>query len=313
MAQATPLTAEVRQIKLRAADGGALPAFAPGAHIAIRVSHHGTGGTAQRAYSLVNSTTCPDTYEIAVKHETAGAGGSRFMHALVPGDSVRASMPKNDFGLHQAPHQAVLIAGGIGITPILSMARWLDRAGQSFHLHFAARTPQAMPYRDEAQALGGDRATLYFDHGDPSRGMPLARILGAPDAGRHVYVCGPQPLVDAVVSTVRALGWPARNVHLERFGTTTPQSGDQACRVVLARSGITLDVPAAQTILDAMIDAGLDPMFDCRRGECGVCAQRVLCGEPDHRDYALSAEQQDVDRLICVCVSRARGELVLDA
>ncbi|WP_432260495.1 PDR/VanB family oxidoreductase [Cupriavidus sp. TMH.W2] len=313
VAQTTPLTAEVRQLILRAADGGALPAFSAGAHLAVCVQPHGTGSAAQRAYSLLNSTAQSGHYEIAVKHEAHGAGGSRFMHALAPGDRLRAGMPKNDFALHAAPHHAVLIAGGIGITPILSMARWLDRAGQPFQLHYAARTPRAMPYRDEAAALGSARATLYFDHGEPSRGMPLEQILGAPAAGRHVYVCGPRPLIDAVVSAARAYHWPAENVHLELFGNTVPQAGDQPCRVVLARSGITLEVPAAQSILDAMIGAGLDPMFDCRRGECGVCAQRVLRGEPDHRDYALSTGQHEVERLMCVCVSRARGELVLDA
>ncbi|MGQ7934992.1 PDR/VanB family oxidoreductase [Paraburkholderia sp. D1E] len=328
VADIVPLTAEITSLILKAADGGPLPAFSGGAHIKFQVeladgaSHPGTlpdtlkkaPAPGERCYSLVNSADQSDYYEIAVKLETAGAGGSRFMHALRTGEHIRAALPKNDFPLHDEPHEAVLIAGGIGITPILSMAKELSAKGAAYRLHYASRSPETMAYRTGVSQLCGEQASLYFDYGDPTQGMPLADVIGQPVPNRHLYVCGPRPLIDAVIAIARAQQWPPGHVHFELFGAPLPQTGDRPCRVVLQRSGVTLDVPAEKSILDAMIDAGLDPMFDCRRGECSVCAVRVLSGTPEHRDYALSDDDRDQAHLMCVCVSRAReGELVLDA
>ncbi|HZZ03919.1 PDR/VanB family oxidoreductase [Paraburkholderia sp.] len=327
VADTDPLTAEISSLKLKAADGGPLPAFSGGAHIKFRVDLTDgakdpvtlpgalrTPTRGERCYSLVNSDDQSGYYEIAVKREAAGAGGSRFMHALRTGEHVRAALPTNDFPLHDEPHEAVLMAGGIGITPILSMAKELSAKGAPYRLHYAARSPETMAYRTGISHLRGEQASLYFDYGDPARGMPLAEVIGQPAPNRHLYVCGPRPLIDAVVATARAQQWSAGHVHFELFGAPTPQAGNRPCRVVLQRSGLTLDVPAEKSILDAMIDAGLDPMFDCRRGECSVCAVRVLSGTPEHHDYALSDDDRDHEHLMCVCVSRAReGELVLDA
>jgi ferredoxin-NADP reductase len=333
VADTVSLTAEIRSLTLKAADGGPLPAFSAGAHVVFKVdlADRETDGAAaapapapapvaatsrfaERSYSLINNTEQSVHYEIAVKLESAGAGGSRFMHALAPGARIRAKLPKNDFALCDGPHEAVLIAGGIGITPILSMTRALSARGTEYCLHYASRTPETMAYRSAVSHVCGERATLYFDYGDPSQGMPLAKVIGPPAPYRHLYVCGPRPLIDAVIATARELKWPASQVHFELFATPAPQTGDRPFRVVLQRSGLTLEVPAEKTILDAMIDAGIDPMFDCKRGECSVCAVRVLSGTPDHRDYALSDDDRDQDHLMCVCVSRAReGELVLDA
>lgn len=318
VADSRPLTPDIKAISLKHVDGDPLPPFCAGAHLKVRVAlgdetHAGTPVWAERAYSLINSTGPFTQYDIAVKREATGTGGSRYMHRLSVGERIDAAPPRNDFALHAAPHEAVLIAGGIGITPIWSMARACVAANQPFTLHYAARGSEQMAFRDEVSRLCGARAHLYFDGGDPARGVPLAEAIGHAQANRHIYVCGPRPLIDAAIATARALQWPADHVHFELFGIA-PQSGDRACHVVLERSGKTLDVPAHQSILDAMIEAGLDPMYDCRRGECGVCALRVLSGEPDHRDYALSNDDRDQDHLMCVCVSRARGDvLVLDA
>lgn len=327
VADTVPLTEEIRSLTLKPADGGPLPVFSAGAHIMFQVAlADGASDTAtlqgalktapcaERSYSLVNSDDQSGYYEIAVKLEPEGRGGSRFMHALRRGDRVRAALPKNDFPLHEKPHEAVLIAGGIGITPILSMAKELGSRGAAYRLHYASRSPETMAYRTGIAQMCGERGHLYFDHGDPARGIPLAEAIGQPASARHLYVCGPRPLIDAVIGTARALQWPADHVHFELFSAPVVQKGDRACRVVLHRSGLTLGVPADKSILDAMIEAGIDPMFDCRRGECGVCAVRVLSGTPDHRDYALSDDDRNQEHLMCVCVSRViEGELVLDA
>ncbi|MFM0251649.1 PDR/VanB family oxidoreductase [Paraburkholderia sediminicola] len=323
VADTAALTAEIRSLTLKSIDGGPLPAFSAGAHLLFQVEL-GDGGPSpgtpeasrpgERCYSLVNSTDQSGYYEIAVKLETAGSGGSRFMHALKPGDRIRATLPKNDFPLHRDQHEALLIAGGIGITPILSMTAELSEQGAAYRLHYASRSPETMAYQARITQLCGERRHLHFDYGDPSQGMPLAEVIGQPASNRHLYVCGPRPLLDAVIATARALQWASSHVHFELFGAPLSQTGDRPCRVVLQRSGMTLDVPAEKSILDAMIDAGIDPMFDCRRGECSVCAVRVLSGTPEHRDYALSDDDRDHENLMCVCVSRAReGELVLDA
>lgn len=315
VAEQQMLTADTCRLVLRAADAGPLPPFQAGAHLRFHLPLPDAREGTERAYSLVNGASAnpPPFYEIAVKADPAGKGGSRYMHALSVGDRLQACLPKEDFSLHPQPHCAILIAGGIGITPILSMARRLAADGRSFHLHYATREPDGMAYRDETEAFGAGAATLYFDQGDPARGMPLGEVLGSPAPDRHAYVCGPRKLIDATIAAARALRWPDANVHFELFGTA-PQAGDRAARVVLQRSGIALDVPASKSILDAMLDAGLDPIFDCKRGECGVCALRVVHGDVDHRDYALSDSQRGQEGLMCVCVSGARGaELVLDA
>ncbi|WP_322056377.1 PDR/VanB family oxidoreductase [Paraburkholderia sp. J63] len=305
-------TAEIRGFTFKSVQGASLPGFSAGAHIGVQtITTEDMSLDTERSYSLINSVDQSGQYEIAVKFEENGRGGSRRMHALKLGDRVRATLPKNDFSLHAGPQEAVLIAGGIGITPILSMARALAAAGTKFEFHYACRTPESTAFHQEVMQSCGSSANMYFDHGDPSRGMNLKKVLACPSAKRHVYVCGPRPLIDALIATSRELNWDAGHVHFELFGAPVAAAGDRTCSVELRRSQRVLNVGPQQSILDAMIDAGLDPMFDCRRGECGVCAVRVLEGQVDHRDYALSGE--DRAEQMCVCVSRAKGEkLVLD-
>ena len=306
------LTAEIKHLVLRRPGRETLPPFEAGAHIDFRVDL-ASGAKDFRSYSLINSEGDPCHFEIAVKREADGRGGSRFMHALQVGDRVVCTPPGNQFALVQEPHHALLIAGGIGITPILSMARTLQARGIEFDLHYGARQPDLMAFRDDVMQATGNRAGLYFDQGPAPRAMDLPRMLRAPDAARHVYVCGPKPLLDAVRLLASELGWPEHHVHFEVFGAVA-QAGDQPLTVMLQQSGRTLQVPARQSILDAMIEAGLDPIFDCKRGECGTCAVKVLSGTPDHRDYALSNSDREDDRLMCTCVSRCTSTtLTLDA
>ena len=302
------LTPAIRRLTLVSADGSPLPVATPGAHIGIDVPIDAR--TQRRAYSLVASTD--NEYEIAVQLEPSSTGGSRWVHALEVGMELDVGTPLNAFELAPNAVHSVLIAGGIGITPILSMARALRASQASFALHYAARDAASMAYHDEVQTLA--EATCWLDGGDPRNGLPLALAIGEPAPDRHLYVCGPAGLIDAALACARTLGWPEHQLHSERFLAQSAGDGaDQAFEVELAASGRTLTVPADRTILEVMIEAGLDPMFDCKRGDCGVCATQVLDGDPEHRDICLSAADHDSGQF-CPCVSRARSpRLVLDA
>ncbi|CAB3807003.1 Carnitine monooxygenase reductase subunit [Paraburkholderia caffeinitolerans] len=304
------LTPAIRRLRLVAADGAPLPAFTAGAHIGVHVPLGER--TQRRAYSLVNAHGPADHYEIAVLLEPASSGGSRWMHALQAGDEFDIDAPRNDFALATGARRHLLIAGGIGITPILAMAHALGAAGEPYALHYAARDASSMAYHDEVGAL--PVATRWFDGGDPRHGIPLAETIGKPEAGAHLYVCGPAGLIAATLAAARALGWPDDALHSELFAATPAAPGDAEApfEVRLAASDRVLVVPPGTSILDVMIDAGLDPLYDCKRGDCGVCATQLIDGEPDHRDICLS----DDDRArgaFCPCVSRAKSAcLVLD-
>lgn len=302
------LTPTIRRLLLVPVDGAQLPAFSAGAHIGLHVPIDGR--MQRRAYSLVNAPDHTGHYEIAVQLEASGSGGSRWVHALTTGAELEVSAPRNDFPLDAATEDALLIAGGIGITPILAMARTLKASGTRYALHYAARDAASMAYRTDVLAMPA--TTCWLDGGEPRNGMPLAATIGAPQAGRHLYVCGPRPLIDAVLAQAAALGWPDTQVHSELFTAAQDTTGDTGFEVLLKSSNLTLKVAAGTSILDAMIDAGLDPLYDCRRGDCGVCTTQVIDGTPDHRDICLSgADRARGD--FCPCVSRARSSrLVLD-
>lgn len=299
------LTPRVRKLVLGPADGRPLPAYEAGAHIELHVPVSANGVLLHRAYSLVRPAGESNTLEIAVQLEENGSGGSRWVHGLRHGDELTANAPRNLFALQGASQQPLLLAAGIGITPILCMALELERQGLTHEMHYVARTRELAAYADEVTALGG--ATCWFDEGDPSRGIPLPTVIGAPVAGRHLHVCGPKAFIGAVLETARQLGWPEGQLHCELFTGTLAEQGDHAFEVELKDSGRTLSVAADQTILEAMEQAGMDPLFDCRRGDCGICVARVLGGDADHRDVCLSAREHEAGNF-CVCVSRARGE-----
>lgn len=305
------LTSTIRKLHLAATDGRLVPQVSAGAHLKFELPLEGTGSR-ERCYSLVSRPGQAGGYEIAVHRDPKSTGGSLYMHGLSIGDELTVIGSKNDFGLADNADHSILIAGGIGITPILSMACELDRRQASFFLHYACRTPEAMAYRVEAERFGPARTRLYFDGGRPEEGLQLPAVLASPRPGTHIYVCGPRPLIDATIATAREIGWDPGQVHFELFSNGAV-TGGRRLQVELRRSRLKLDVGPDQTILDAMIEAGCDPMFDCKRGECGACSVKVLEGEAEHHDYCLS-EDDRADNMMCVCVSRARSlNLVLDA
>jgi vanillate O-demethylase ferredoxin subunit len=315
VAEVRELNAAVRELRLRSADGRALPGYSAGAHVRVQVEL--PEGEDWRDYSLINLSTERDTsvavdeYRIAVLMEAQGRGGSHYMHRIKPGDELVLEVPKNDFML--APEgRAVLVAGGIGVTPLLSMAAERSRSGAPWRMVYAGRSRELMAFLPELQAMAGDALEL---HVDAERGGPLdvEALLDGCSAQDRLYVCGPKPLLDAVLAASEARHWEAGRVHFELFTAPAPQAGDHAFELVLAQSGLTLTVPADRSILECLIDAGVDPLYDCQRGECGVCTVPVIEGEIDHRDYFLSDKEKASGKLMQVCVSRCRGDrLVLD-
>lgn len=316
VAEARDLNPLVRLLRLRADDGAALPGFTAGAHIQVQV-RLSMLATDWRHYSLVAldpaaDLQSPREYVIAVRREDEGRGGSRFMHQVKAGDTLTVRAPKNEFPLQRGAGRAVLVAGGIGITPLASMAAQCRAQGQAVRLHYAGRSRDLMAFLPELQALLGDDVRL---HEDAVAGAPLdvAALLASCSPQDHLHVCGPKPLLDAVLAQAKARGWPQDQVHFELFTAPAAEAGDRPFEVVLAQSGRTLQVPANQSLLDCLIDAGCDPMFDCKRGECGVCTTGVIEGEVDHRDYFLTEREKASGKVMQICVSRARGaRLVLD-
>lgn len=310
---ASPL---IRSFTLEPAQAGALPAFAPGSHLKVHIPALND----HRCYSLISlephcaNGQCPDRYRLGVRLEENSAGGSRFMHDLKVGDTLTVSGPKNDFPLHDATPgetETVLIAGGIGITPIASMAAALHHQGRPYQLHYAGRTLQQLAYLDELQQLAGMAVRHYAD--DTDTRFSLDALLDGLSKDQHIYVCGPKGLIDAVIEGCKQRGWPGDHVHFELFVTAAPQEGDQPFEVELRQSGVTLQIPADKTIVDVMEEQGLDPMIDCKRGECGVCTCDVIEGEVDHRDYFLSDSEKASNKVIQICISRAKTpRLVLD-
>lgn len=288
--------------------GAALPPFTAGAHLPIRVP---TG--AMRHYSLCNDPQETARYQIAVKREEQGRGGSRsLVDGVAEGETVMVGAPENLFPLSDKARSFILVAGGIGITPMMAMLRSLQAEGlRSFKLYYFSRDPEGSAFLDElgSQDLAG-KVVVHHDHGDPARAYDLWKIFEKVVAGTHVYCCGPRGLMDAVKDMTGH--WPGSAVHFESFGADTrPHADDQPFEVLLQRSGRRVPVSAQQSILDALRAASVAVTSSCESGTCGSCKVKLLEGEADHRDLVL-LEEEKADHLM-VCVSRAKGAcLVLD-
>lgn len=302
--QIESLTPRIRRMLLVSSSAQRLPGFTAGAHLELHVPGH---RAQRRAYSLVN---LPDGehYEIAVQLEETSTGGSRWVHSLKVGDELLADAPRNHFPLCENTEHALLIAGGIGITPMLSMARSLQAAGKPFTLHYAGRDEAQMAYLPEARACLDHHC--WISGGDPQKRFPAAAILASPRPGLHLYICGPTALLNSVLASARDQGWAEDHLHYELFSGALELAGDHGFEVHLRESGVSLQVASGQSVLDAMLAAGLDPMFDCRRGDCGVCVAQVIDGQPDHRDICLSARDR-ASGSFCTCVSRASSALLV--
>lgn len=302
---------DIATFELVAADGSALPPFSAGAHIDVHLPHG-----LIRQYSLCNDPAESHRYLIGVLRDPASRGGSQAMHEQVrEGDRLRISAPKNHFPLaHEAGH-SVLLAGGIGITPILCMAERLAVIGADFTLHYCTRSRERTAFLERiGSSAFAPRVAFHFDDGEPAQKLDLEAALPPPAAGHHLYVCGPRGFMDAVLSHARAAGWPEAQLHYEFFAAAAaPSSDDGGFDVQLASSGRTLRVEKDQTVLAALIAAGVDMPYACEQGVCGTCLTRVLEGEPEHRDSYLSPEERAANDQFLPCCSRAKSaRLVLD-
>lgn len=301
--------ADIRSFELVAADGQPLQPFEAGAHIDVHV-----GDGMIRQYSLINTTDTDGSYRIAVKLEPSSRGGSRHMHGMAEGDALTISLPRNNFPLDPGAGHAMLLAGGIGVTPLLGMAHRLAARNVPFSFDYFARSREALAFAEEigrAPLAARTRIHLGLD-GDAAR-AELAGRLNAPPPGTHVYACGPAPFMQAVRELVAAK--PGPTLHLEYFAAdpdlvSLPAGSFQ---VKLAKSGKTVVVGADQTIVEALTAAGLEVATSCEQGVCGTCLTTVLAGRPDHRDMLLTEEEQQAGDRMLLCVSRCLDqELVLD-
>ena len=305
------LTPRVRAYELRALDGTDLPSIAAGSHIDVPVRAK-SGVTTTRRYSISSSPLRSDAYEIAVLRDDAGHGGSTAAHADYRlGMTLHCGLPGNDFTLHDDERPAVLIAGGIGITPIKAMAQKLCADGRPFELHYAARSRAEAAYVDDLECKLG--ASLHVYSADRRQRLDLAQLMKQAVAGAVFYVCGPERLIDAARNTARSVGIAASRIQFERFAPVPIAASNRAVAVTLKRSRKQIAVAAGQSILDAALDAGVAAPSGCRTGTCGTCRVKVLQGEPEHRDAALSDAERSPGNWMCICVSRARSaELTLD-
>ena len=304
------LTPRVRSYELRSPTGLVLPAVTAGSHLEVPV-RTSDGQESTRRYSIASHPRTRNSYEIAVLRVDEGGGGSAWIHTNYSlGLTLNCGHPENHFTMHDDSRKAILIAGGIGITPIRAMALQLASDGRAFELHFAARSPTEAAYAESLQVQLGGQIHTYFD---PDRLLPVRSILAGSADGSVFYVCGPGPLIEAARQHASELGISVERLRYERFAGAASKMPSKAVRIVLQRSRKEIDVPAGQTILDAVEALGISAPYSCRTGTCGTCAVKVLDGTPDHRDEFLSESDRNVAGLMCICVSRSlSAELTLD-
>jgi cytochrome P450/ferredoxin-NADP reductase len=292
----------IKLLRLEDPDGLPLPSWTPGAHIDLVV------GDYSRKYSLCGNPSDPD-YTIAVLREQDGRGGSRFIHdQITAGMNLRLRGPKNYFRLEEEADRHVLIAGGIGITPIIAMADRLKQLGQDYVVHYCGRSREAMAFAERLLADHGGHAVLHVS-GEGSRADLASIVAGCGETGARIHACGPARLLDALAGLCAHL--PEGMLRSELFVTDASgamQAGDVAFEIELEDSDLSLTVPAGQTLLDVVRAAGIDVPSDCEEGLCGSCEVRVLEGEVEHRDRVLSAAERTEGGRMMACCSRAAGQ-----
>lgn len=289
-------------------DGKHLPTFQPGAHIDL----HLPNGLV-RQYSITNGPGDLLSYVIGVKQESASKGGSKVLVETVrEGDVLAISEPRNNFPLRRDATRTVLIAGGIGITPLLSMARFLDKSSLPYALHYFTRTGDSAAFASELSVLHG-QVEKHVGMAREAIREKVAAILGPYAFANHVYVCGPGSMLEMIRDTAASLGWPDEAIHFEYFQNDKAIDQSSSFDIELARSAMTLHVPAGRTILEVMREAGLSIPSSCEQGACGTCLTTVIEGEVDHQDVYLNKTEKASNTCMMTCVSRAKSaRLVLD-
>lgn len=297
-------------LELRDPQGAALPAFEPGAHLEIRLPNG-----LVRHYSISNDCRERDRYVIGIGRSPNSRGGSEYMHrSLCCGMRLEVSAPRNHFRLDPGLDRYLFVAGGIGITPIMSMVRWCIANQRPWRLVYAARSPQRAAFCDSLSQYG-EAVRFHFDALCGGAALDVREAMADVRDGEHVYCCGPGALMDAVQAQGRHL--PPERLHFEYFAPPAPSADPaapgKAFEIELRRRGVSFQVPEDKSILDVLEAHGISVPCSCREGLCRTCETTVLDGEIDHHDYVLSQEERDAGRSMVICVSRARSSrLVLD-
>lgn len=300
-------------LRLAGDKGAVLPGFSAGAHIDVEVAPG-----LVRQYSLCNPSAAPADYEIAVLREPASRGGSAGLHGAVQvGDRLRISEPRNHFALDAGDDGALLLAGGIGITPIMAMAAELEAGNRPYRLHYCVRSADRAAYAAQvvARAKSG-MVAVHCDDGPAGQRLALDEVLRASPDGCGLYVCGPAGFIDWVLAGAEKAGWAPTAVHREYFAAPEvagDPAADRPFTVRLARRAVEIAVGADETLAAALERAGVFVPVSCAEGICGTCVVDVLAGEPDHRDLVLSDAEHAANTRMTVCCSRAKSEsLTLD-
>jgi ferredoxin-NADP reductase len=307
--EVTPLNAFVTRFGFEALDGGLLPTFSGGAHTVVEMQDRGI--TRMNPYSLMSDPFDQSAYTISVRRDDAGRGGSLFMHTSVKvGDEMVISNPVNLFSLDLRAKKHLMIAGGIGITPFMAQIKQLDRAHGNWELHYACRSADLGAYVDYLTSSHPNDVSVYL--GDLEQRIELESLLDGQPLGTHIYVCGPNRMIDSVRAKAAELGWPRESVHYEEF--LAPQPG-KPFEVKLAVSNRVIQVGEQESLLEALEREGVDAPYLCRGGACGQCETNVIAydGTFVHRDHWLEDEELAGGKKIMPCVSRFEGKtLVLD-
>ena len=302
------VTNQIRLMKFQDVFGKSLPAYSAGAHIDFELS-----GIGVRAYSLINWKSIdgnPKIYEIAVQREEDGDGGSQAMHQFDIGTTLKATEPGNDFALAQGSSDVLLLAGGIGVTPLISMATHLKKDRRSFQFHYSARTQNRMGFKERLEANFRPNMSFHFDNVAP---LDLGKLMQEKPQGTAIYICGPKGMIEAARTAAEAAGHSNELIHVEVFSRPKCGSEDTAFEVEIKSSGEVFVIPPGQSIIDVLSTEGKDILYDCQRGDCGICQTNVINGIPDHRDVILSEADRKEGNIMQICVSRAKSaRLVLD-
>ncbi|WP_314141059.1 PDR/VanB family oxidoreductase [Buttiauxella noackiae] len=309
------LTPSIREYQFATPDKTPLPEYTAGAHITLFLDNR-EGGLFVRHYSLLGGDGISDDarylYRIAVQREPQGTVSGWIHQHLLPGCRLRVSVPVNAFALERTTQPVLLIAGGIGITPVFSMMRSLMKRHKPFSLLYCGRTAGSMAFHDDISRLIPGR--VHFHYSQKAGRIDLHTLLGTLAPETAIYICGPSSLIDGVCAAARERNFPQENLHYECFAPAV-MSENQPFEVELKRSGRIIPIASNTSILDALNAAKVDVLWDCRRGECGLCEQAVISADGPlvHQDHYLSEEEKQSGESMCICVSRLRGKrLVLD-
>lgn len=303
------VNALIKRFHFARPDGSPLPAFSGGAHVVVYMEDEGT--LRRTPYSLMSSPLHTSDYQISVRRDDEGRGGSLYLHNRVrPGMAMRISYPTNLFALDKRANKHLMFAGGIGITPFIAHVHQASDSRSELELHYSTRSEALCAYGDELRQRLGNRLHTYHD--DQDQRIDFEALLSNQPMGTHVYVCGPTPMIEHVLNLAGSIGWSEAHLHYEHFAKAPP---GQRFSVELSNSNKTLEVGESQSILEAMEEAGVDAPYLCRGGACGQCETNVLelDGEIQHEDHWLDEQERASGTRIMPCVSRFKGRrLVLE-